>query len=85
MSFIRCGSRLGNGARSGAYVYGDGELVNVHLADGSARRRGCGNHVRLTYEEVIAIARSCVERGWVPQASLDRGQEALRSRIPEAA
>jgi urease gamma subunit len=69
MAFIRIGSRLANGSRSGAYVYADGEMINIHVAAKSAARRRGGSHVKLTYEEVIAIAKSCVNRGWVKSST----------------
>lgn len=59
------GSRLANGSRSGAYVYNDGEYVNIHLQSNSAKRRRSGNHVKLTPEELCAIARGVVARGWL--------------------
>ena len=66
MAFIRVGSRLANGSRSGAYVFGVGEHISISVKHGSAKRRGCTTQsVKLTYEEVIAIAQSCQDRGWL--------------------
>lgn len=65
MAFIRMGSRLANGSRSGAYVYNDGAYVNIHLQSNSAKRRRSGAHLKLTHEELCAIAKGVVERGWL--------------------
>ena len=69
MSFLRTGTRLRNGSKSGAYIYGDGTYINIHISIPSKKRRHCGEHVKLTYEELIYIAQSCLNRGWLKKAN----------------
>jgi hypothetical protein len=74
MSFIRVGSRLGNGSRSGAYVYNDGEFINLVIAHKSAARRNCQTWARITCEELIALAKATVNLGWsAPGEFLSQG------------